>query len=85
MDDGGDEGHAEVRLTSATPATRGKVSVVPPYAIHSEMGGTGRSVAVILRNAAHDHNRFQGCYDVVSKTRKRMPARSWVTLDRSQA
>ena len=41
--DGSRPGHAEVRLTSVTTGTQGKVDLVPPHAIHAEQGGPTRS------------------------------------------
>jgi predicted metal-dependent enzyme (double-stranded beta helix superfamily) len=50
IDDGSRLGHAEVRLTSVTTGSQGKVDLVPPRAIHAEQGGPTRSVAVIVRS-----------------------------------
>ena len=49
VDDGKRPGHAEVRLSSVTTGTQGKVDLVPPRAIHAEQGGPTRSVAIIVR------------------------------------
>jgi predicted metal-dependent enzyme (double-stranded beta helix superfamily) len=50
VDDGKRPGHAEVRLSSVTTGTQGKVDLVPPRAIHAEQGGPTRSVAIIVRS-----------------------------------
>ena len=50
LDDGKRPGHAEVRLSSVTTGTQGKVDLVPPRAIHAEQGGPTRSVAIIVRS-----------------------------------
>jgi len=50
IDDGSRAGYAEVRLSSVTTGTRGKVDLVPPHAIHAEQGGPTRSVALIVRS-----------------------------------
>jgi predicted metal-dependent enzyme (double-stranded beta helix superfamily) len=50
IDDGKHLGHAELRLTSVTTGTQGKVDLVPPHAIHAEQGGPTRSVAIIVRS-----------------------------------
>ncbi|HUB97463.1 MAG TPA: hypothetical protein VL993_16190 [Stellaceae bacterium] len=50
IDDGNHAGHARLRLSSVTTGTRGKVDLVPPFAIHAEQGGPARSVAIILRS-----------------------------------
>lgn len=49
-DDGSRPGYAEVRLTSVTTGSQGKVDLVAPRAIHAEQGGPERSVAVIVRS-----------------------------------
>ena len=50
VDDGSRPGHAEVKLSSVTTGTQGKVDLVPPHAIHAEQGGPTRSVAIIVRS-----------------------------------
>ncbi|HEY4133758.1 MAG TPA: hypothetical protein VGO34_00955 [Alphaproteobacteria bacterium] len=50
VDDGTKAGYAEVKMTSVTTGSQGKVDLVPPYDIHAEQGGPTRSVAVILRS-----------------------------------
>jgi predicted metal-dependent enzyme (double-stranded beta helix superfamily) len=50
LDDGKKPGYAQVKLSSVTTGTQGKVDLVPPYAIHAEQGGPTRSVAIILRS-----------------------------------
>jgi predicted metal-dependent enzyme (double-stranded beta helix superfamily) len=50
IDDGKRGGHAELRLSSVTTGTQGKVDLVPPRAIHAEQGGRTRSVAIIVRS-----------------------------------
>jgi predicted metal-dependent enzyme (double-stranded beta helix superfamily) len=50
VDDGSRPGYAEVRLSSVTTGSQGKVDLVPPRAIHAEQGGPTRSVAVIVRS-----------------------------------
>jgi predicted metal-dependent enzyme (double-stranded beta helix superfamily) len=50
VDDGERGGHAELRLSSVTTGTQGKVDLVPPHAIHAEQGGPTRSVAIIVRS-----------------------------------
>jgi predicted metal-dependent enzyme (double-stranded beta helix superfamily) len=51
LDDRSREGYAEVRLTSVSAGVPGKVDLVAPFDIHAEQGGSGRSVAIILRSA----------------------------------
>jgi predicted metal-dependent enzyme (double-stranded beta helix superfamily) len=50
VDDGSRAGYAEVKLSSVTTGSQGKVDLVPPRAIHAEQGGPTRSVAVIVRS-----------------------------------
>jgi predicted metal-dependent enzyme (double-stranded beta helix superfamily) len=50
IDDGSRPGHAEVKLTSVTTGSQGKVDLVAPRAIHAEQGGPTRSVAIIVRS-----------------------------------
>ena len=50
VDDGSRSGYAEVRLSSVTTGTQGKVDLVPPHSIHAEQGGPTRSVAIIVRS-----------------------------------
>ena len=44
--------YAEVRLSSVTTGSQGKVDLVPPKAIHAEQGGPTRSVAIIVLQPA---------------------------------
>jgi len=50
LDDGSRPGYAELKLSSVTTGSQGKVDLVPPRAIHAEQGGPTRSVAVIVRS-----------------------------------
>ena len=69
VDDGSRPGHAEVRLTSVTTGTQGKVDLVPPHAIHAEQGGPTRSVAIILRSQRLGEGTIlQRAYDPKAKT-----------------
>jgi len=49
VDDASRPGYAEIKLSSVTTGSQGKVDLVPPKAIHAEQGGPARSVAVIVR------------------------------------
>jgi predicted metal-dependent enzyme (double-stranded beta helix superfamily) len=69
LDDGGTPGYAEVRLTSVTTGTQGKVDLVPPHAIHAEQGGPVRSVAIIVRSKPLGEGTvLQNGYDLHAKT-----------------
>jgi len=69
VDDGSRPGHAEVRLTSVTTGTQGKVDLVPPHAIHAEQGGPTRSVAIIVRSQRLGEGTvLQHMYDPQAKT-----------------
>jgi predicted metal-dependent enzyme (double-stranded beta helix superfamily) len=50
VDDGSKSGHAEIKLSSVTTGSQGKVDLVAPRAIHAEQGGPTRSVAIIVRS-----------------------------------
>jgi len=63
VDDGQKEGYAEIELESISEGVPGKVDLVPPFAIHSEKGGPGRSVAVIVRSERLAGRTLQGRYD----------------------
>ena len=49
LDDGSRPDYAELKLSSVTTGSQGKVDLVPPRAIHAEQGGPTRSVAIIVR------------------------------------
>jgi predicted metal-dependent enzyme (double-stranded beta helix superfamily) len=69
VDDGSRPAHAEVRLTSVTTGTQGKVDLVPPHAIHAEQGGPTRSVAIIVRSQRLGEGTvLQHMYDPKAKT-----------------
>ena len=50
IDDRSREDYAQVRMTSVSVGSPGKVDLVPPFDIHAEQGGPTRSVAIILRS-----------------------------------
>ena len=69
IDDGGRPGYAELRLSSITVGTPGKVDLVPPHAIHAEQGGPTRSVAIIVRSQRLGEGTvLQHTYDPAAKT-----------------
>src|SRR6476661_574776 len=69
IDDGSRHGYAEVRVSSVTTGTQGKVDLVPPYAIHAEQGGPTRSVAIIVRSQLLGEGTvLQHTYDPKAKT-----------------
>jgi len=69
IDDGSRPGHAEVRLSSVTTGTPGKVDLVPPHAIHAEQGGPARSVAIIVRSQKLGEGTvLQHSYDPATNT-----------------
>jgi predicted metal-dependent enzyme (double-stranded beta helix superfamily) len=69
IDDGLTPGHAEVRLSSVTTGTQGKVDLVAPHAIHAEQGGPVRSVALIVRSKPLGEGTvLQNGYDLDAKT-----------------
>ena len=68
IDDGSKPGHAEIKLTSVTTGSQGKVDLVPPHDIHAEQGGDARSVAIILRSQKLGGTNIQHGYNVAEKT-----------------
>jgi 3-mercaptopropionate dioxygenase len=69
LDDGSRPGYAEVRLSSVTTGSQGKVDLVPPHAIHAEQGGPIRSVAIIVRSQRLGEGTvLQRNYDPKAKT-----------------
>jgi predicted metal-dependent enzyme (double-stranded beta helix superfamily) len=69
VDDGSRPGYAEVRLSSVTTGTQGKVDLVAPHEIHAEQGGPTRSVAIIVRSQRLGEGTvLQHTYDPKAKT-----------------
>jgi hypothetical protein len=63
LDDASKPGHAEIKHTSTTIGKAGTVDLVPPFAIHAEQGGQGRSAAVIIRSERLVGRVLQHNYD----------------------
>jgi predicted metal-dependent enzyme (double-stranded beta helix superfamily) len=69
VDDGSRPGHAEIKLSSVTTGSQGKVDLVEPRAIHAEQGGPARSVAIIVRSQRLGEGTvLQHQYDRVANT-----------------
>jgi predicted metal-dependent enzyme (double-stranded beta helix superfamily) len=68
VDDGSKPGYAEIKLTSVTTGSQGKVDLVPPHDIHAEQGGDARSVAIIIRSQQLGGSNIQRGYNVAKKT-----------------
>ncbi len=69
VDDGSRPGYAEVKLTSVTTGSQGKVDLVAPRAIHAEQGGPTRSTAIIVRSQKLGEGTvLQNSYDREAKT-----------------
>jgi predicted metal-dependent enzyme (double-stranded beta helix superfamily) len=68
VDDQSNDGYAELELESVTEGAAGKVDLVPPFDIHAEQGGPGRSVAIILRSERVAGKTTQGSYDISKMT-----------------
>ena len=69
VDDGSRSGYVEVKLSSVTTGTQGKVDLVPPHSIHAEQGGPTRSVAIIVRSQRLGEGTIlQRRYDAMAKT-----------------
>jgi len=68
LDDKSKPGFAQIKHTSTTVGSAGVVDLVPPWAIHAEQGGTGRSCAVIIRSERLVGKVLQQNYDPVANT-----------------
>ncbi len=68
LDDGKKEGVAEVVLDYVDEGTPGKVDLVPPFAIHAELGGPRRSVAVIIRSLPIGRRGYSLRFDPEKRT-----------------
>lgn len=68
LDDGSRPDYAELQLASVSQGVPGTVDLVPPFNIHAEQGGPGRSVAVILRSEVLVGRILQHGYDPATKT-----------------
>ncbi len=68
IDDGSKPGYAEIKMTSVTTGSQGKVDLVPPHDIHAEQGGDARSVAIIVRSQKLGGTNIQHGYNVAEKT-----------------
>jgi len=68
LDDGSEQGHAVVRMVSSTKGTPGTVDIVPPFNIHAEQGGDGRSVAMIVRSQRLVGRVLQNGFNPVNNT-----------------
>ena len=63
LDDRSKDGYAKLEIESITQGTPGKVDLVPPFDIHAEQGGPGRSYGLILRSERVAGKVLQGNYD----------------------
>jgi predicted metal-dependent enzyme (double-stranded beta helix superfamily) len=69
IDDGSRSGYAELKLSSVTTGTQGRVELVAPRAIHAEQGGPTRSVAIIVRSQRLGEGTvLQHSYDPQART-----------------
>lgn len=66
LDDGSRPDYADVKLTFRCGVGPGDVDLVPPYQIHAEESGEGRTVAIIVR-AEKAGGFLQGRYDPATK------------------
>jgi predicted metal-dependent enzyme (double-stranded beta helix superfamily) len=68
LDDGKKEGYAEIELDYVDEGAAGKVDLVAPFAIHAEVGGPARSVAVIIRSLPIGQRGYSLSFDGDKKT-----------------
>ena len=66
LDDRSKPDYADVKKTVDVEVGSGKIDLVPPYAIHAEESGDGRTVAIIVR-AEKAGGFLQGRYDPGTK------------------
>ena len=72
VDDGSKEGYAKLEIENITQGTPGKVDLVPPFAIHAEQGGPGKSYGLILRSERVAGKVLQGNYDFETGAHRRV-------------
>jgi predicted metal-dependent enzyme (double-stranded beta helix superfamily) len=70
VDDRSQEGYAKLELQSSTQGTPGKCDLVPPFDIHAEQGGPGKSYGLILRSERVAGKVPQGNYDLTACTHR---------------
>jgi predicted metal-dependent enzyme (double-stranded beta helix superfamily) len=63
VDDRSKEDYAKLELESTTQGAPGKVDLVPPFDIHAEHGGPGKSYGLILRSERVAGKVLQGNYN----------------------
>jgi predicted metal-dependent enzyme (double-stranded beta helix superfamily) len=70
LDDGSKPDYADLKLSSVTTGSTGKVDLIPPRNIHAEQGGPTRSVAIIVRSQKLGQGTvLQGRYDPKTNAR----------------
>jgi predicted metal-dependent enzyme (double-stranded beta helix superfamily) len=72
VDDRTKEGYAKLELESTTQGVPGKCDLVPPFDIHAEHGGPGKSYGLILRSERVAGKVPQGNYDLESGLHRRV-------------
>ena len=72
VDDRSKEGYAKLELESVTEGKAGKVDLVPPFDIHAEHGGSGKSYGLILRSERVAGKVLQGNYNFESGAHRRV-------------
>jgi len=72
VDDGSKEGYAKLEIESITQGKPGKVDLVPPFDIHAEQGGPGKSYGLILRSERVAGKVLQGNYDLKTGAYRRV-------------
>lgn len=72
VDDRSKEGYAKLELESVTEGNAGKVDLVPPFDIHAEQGGPGKSYGLILRSERVAGKVLQGNYNFETGAHRRV-------------
>ncbi len=85
LDDGAQPGHAEIKLLSDTTLQPGMIDFVAPHEIHAERGGTGRSVAIIIRSERLVGRTLQLGFDPAAQTVREMSGPAQVPFELVEA
>jgi predicted metal-dependent enzyme (double-stranded beta helix superfamily) len=85
IDDGTQQGHAEIKLVSDTTLHPGMIDFVAPHEIHAERGGAARSVAIIIRSERLVGRTLQLGFDLEAQTVREMSGPVQVPFDLVEA
>lgn len=75
----------EIKLLSDTTLQPGMIDFVAPHEIHAERGGTGRSVAIIIRSERLVGRTLQLGFDPAAQTVREMSGPAQVPFELVEA